>query len=353
MKPFCKLADPQHYIACPWDLCNDAEARHYWSNYFIEHAPRIIAPGIEAAIARGESCQSVQARAEKCLQIIIARQRDFQQTFGEMSCVTLLTFDDWRDSCFREHGFIDCFIDRKNSENELMLPLLPALCAEHDALDEPHRLRAVIEGVFAGNIFDLGAHATAKAFIGGASPDFHHVRATLPKRPWRVDDYDLLEKTWLSKRYKKAVIFIDNAGSDILLGALPMARWLAQRGTHIVIAANEKPTLNDMTIDDVRNWWPRVVEIEPSFGKLPFEFVTTGTGEPLIDLLKVSDELNDAAQDADLVIMEGMGRGVQTNLYAKFTCDALNIAMLKDTLVAKRLNGQLFDVVCRFRHPRA
>jgi hypothetical protein len=41
--------------------------------------------------------------------------------------------------------------------------------------------------IFAGNIFDMGADATAKAFLG-RSPDFFNTRATLPKRPWRIDD---------------------------------------------------------------------------------------------------------------------------------------------------------------------
>ena len=82
-----------------------------------------------------------------------------------------------------------------------------------------------------------------------------------------------------------------------------------------------------------------------------FTVLSTGTGEPLIDLSAVSDELNQASTDADLVILEGMGRGVESNLNAAFSCDALNLAMLKDIAVAKRAGGQLYDVVCRFRAP--
>jgi type II pantothenate kinase len=44
-----------------------------------------------------------------------------------------------------------------------------------------------------------------------------------------------------------------------------------------------------------------------------------------------------------------MGRGVESNLDAAFTCDALNIAMLKDEAVASRCGGGLYDLVCRFR----
>jgi hypothetical protein len=166
-----------------------------------------------------------------------------------------------------------------------------------------------------------------------------------------IDDFDRLTQRWLSDVYHKAVIFIDNAGSDFILGALPLARWLARRGTHVVLAANERPTLNDMTIAELRDWWPEITRTEPTFGELPITSVSSGTGEPLIDLSEVSSELNAASEDADLVILEGMGRGVESNLGASFTCDALNIAMLKDHSVAKRHGGKLFDVVCRFRQP--
>ncbi len=113
--------------------------------------------------------------------------------------------------------------------------------------------------MFAGNIFDMGAEATAKQFLGG-SPDFFSIRSKLPQRPWLIDDFDALADRLLQRRrIARAVFFIDNAGSDFLLGALPMIRWLARRGTRVVLAANERPTLNDMTIHDVRAWWPRIL----------------------------------------------------------------------------------------------
>jgi type II pantothenate kinase len=207
---------------------------------------------------------------------------------------------------------------------------------------------ALITGVFAGNIFDMGADATAKKFLG-SSPDFFATRAEILPRPWLIDDYDALRQRLLhGPRHRKAVFFIDNAGSDFLLGALPLMRWLGQRDTQIVLAANSRPTLNDMTIDDVQAWWPRVLEMEPSFKKISIEFVATGTGEPLIDLGRISPALNAAAADADLIILEGMGRGVESNLEAGFTCDTLNIAMIKDQAVADRHHGKLFDLICQF-----
>src|SRR3954452_6538833 len=116
LKPFCKLADPDLYVACPWDLSADAEAREYWANYFIGHAPRILAPGIEAEVARRKPRSEVEARALRAREILTARLREFQRSPNRHGRVTLLTFDAWRDGCFREHGFADCFIDRKHTE---------------------------------------------------------------------------------------------------------------------------------------------------------------------------------------------------------------------------------------------
>jgi type II pantothenate kinase len=350
MKPFCKLLDPASYVACDWDFSRDAEGRAYWVEFFPQHLETILRVGVEAAVARGEELDSARSRAAHCREEFVAHFARYAQDPQRFGRVTILTLDEWRDQILRQHGFVDPFVDVKNRENAKMLPLLPAVCREVDALpDERARLRALVEGLFAGNIFDMGAAATARAFLAG-SPDFFNIRATLPRRPWLIDDYDALETRLIDgPPHRRAVFFIDNAGSDFVLGALPMIRWLAMRGTHVVLAANERPSLNDMTIDDVRAWWPRVLKEEPSFASLPVMLVSTGTGEPLIDLSAVSDELNEASAEAGLVILEGMGRGVESNLDARFSCDALNVAMIKDEMVARRCGGKVFDLVCRFR----
>jgi uncharacterized protein with ATP-grasp and redox domains len=351
MSPFCKLLDPSSYVACAWDLSRDVAGAAHWAVFFKRHLETILALGAAAARERGESGESVDQRADAC-------RREFHEIFDRFAAsteahqrVTILTLVHWRDGTLRKHGFVDAFVDLKARENEKMLPMLGPLCREIDAMGNPReQLPAIIEGVFAGNIFDMGAEATAKVFLAESPPAFLEVRAKLPRRPWLIDDYDRLESRLLEgPPYRKAVYFIDNAGSDFLLGALPMMRWLARRGTHVVLAANEGPTLNDMTIHDVRAWWPRILEAEPSLASLPIEPISTGTAEPLIDLSAVSDKLNAASADADLVILEGMGRGVESNLDARFSCDALNIAMLKDDAVANRVGGKVFDLVCRFR----
>ncbi|HEX8522000.1 MAG TPA: ARMT1-like domain-containing protein [Tepidisphaeraceae bacterium] len=352
MSPFTLLADPDEYVASPWDLTTDAEGRGYWCDFFKRHLRTILQLAREMTVARAASLEDFETRARACEGEFDGRIDNFWRHPTAFGYVGILTLDEWRDSILARHGFEDPFLDLKNRENEKMLPLLAHIGAQLDLIkDPPHRFRLAIEGVFAGNIFDMGAAATAKAFMH-ESPDFLMVRSRLKPRPWLVDDYDTLALRVLNgPRYRKIVFFIDNAGSDFLLGALPLMNYFMQRDAQVVLAANEKPSLNDMTIHDVRAWWPRIIKADQTFDTPQLQLVSTGTGAPLIDLSRVSDELNAAAEDADLVILEGMGRGVESNFDATFRVDALNIAMLKDPAVAKRIGGQVFDLVCKFQSP--
>ncbi|KAK7260564.1 hypothetical protein RIF29_26713 [Crotalaria pallida] len=47
--------------------------------------------------------------------------------------------------------------------------------------------------------------------------------------------------------HRRALLFVDNSGADIVLGMLPLARELLRRGTEVVLVANSLPALNDVT----------------------------------------------------------------------------------------------------------
>ena len=347
--PFCKLADPHNYVACPWNLSTDAEARVYWVDRFKNHLETILNLGIAAGVSRGIDAASLLARAAQCRIEFADRFDEFKAEPRKCGQVTILTLDRWRDRILRHHGFVDAFLDHKSKANAEVVPQLATVCRELDETPEPERTRQVIRGVFAGNISDMGADAVINKLLAGGH-DFHSTLRNIRPRPWLIDDLDAWEKRIATgPPHRKAVFFIDNAGSDFVLGVVPMMRWLARRGTRVVVAANERPTLNDMTITDVKTWWPMLTAAAPSLVGLPIEIVSTGTGEPLIDLAEVSTELNKAAADADLVILEGMGRAVESNLEARFSCEALNVAMIKDEMVARRLGGGMFDLVFRYR----
>ena len=57
-------------------------------------------------------------------------------------------------------------------------------------------------------------------------------------------------------------------------------------------------------------------------------------------------------EEADLIVIEGMGRAIHTNLEAQFNCDSLKLAVLKNRWLAKKFGGQMFSVVFKFETGR-
>ncbi len=206
-------------------------------------------------------------------------------------------------------------------------------------------------------------------------------------------------------------------------GILPFARELLRAGTRVTLAANETPSINDVTAAELRHILALAAEADQTLGRAAAEqmlqLVSTGTDMCVIDLrqvrgtlqmlprgqhefsdelscspysssvaswaslikpprdasglgtignkarcfaqcmsfrntnstfsdVQVSTELAEAAEDVDLVILEGMGRAIETNLRATFACDALKLGMVKHPEVAAELGGRVFDCVCKF-----
>ena len=353
--------------------------------------PDAFEPGEIACETTGElkpaatRAKSFGARFERELQRI--------ESSGESDCLSLCAI---RDRCLREAGFPDAFASVKAEEDARALALLPGVLEELDALaaagDEAAHCEALLRGCFAGNIFDLGAKATVDMYEAG-DMSFASARDKLLPRPWCVDCLDEFKAKWTSSAtpWKKAIVFVDNAGADMWLGMyvapadlarllvrlfqlddsdaaalscgvraltgnsparcrLPLCRALARRGTKVVIASNHTPSLNDMTAAELKLALPRVHDEQVhrllECGML--SVVDSGSDDPVIDLSKISRELAEAAADADLVVLEGMGRGIETNLNAELTCDRLNLGMVKHPEVAESLGGRLYDVVCKY-----
>jgi type II pantothenate kinase len=349
MSVFSLLAAPDAYQPCAIDMHEDAEYREHWLGHFEKHFDTVARLAIEQygpeAAPRVQACKADLVR-------VLHDMRDHPQKWQPLH---LLVVDYIRQEKLLEHGLPDPFEKTKARENEACLAVYPRVVAELDSHHDPREaLLLAVEGVFAGNIFDLGAGATTSMFAD-KSPDFLSVRDGL-RRPWLVDHFDALAAALLrqdgTSSYAQALFFCDNAGSDFVLGVLPFCRWLAQRGTRVVIGANRLPALNDMTIQEVRTLMPRFRKIDPVLDRLirtdRLAMIDSGDTVPLFDLREVSVEVNVEAPRTDLVILEGMGRGLETNYAAQFTCDSLKLAMIKDKIVAKRHGGKNFDTVCRF-----
>ena len=86
------------------------------------------------------------------------------------------------------------------------------------------RLELAIRGVFAGNLFDLGAAASAALFEQNGAA-FSATRDALAPRPWVVDDLEsiltaLTAESTMSPRasnYRHALLFVDNGAHHACL----------------------------------------------------------------------------------------------------------------------------------------
>ncbi|KAF8405594.1 hypothetical protein HHK36_010501 [Tetracentron sinense] len=243
--------------------------------------------------------------AQRYTEILEDFKKDPESHGGPPDCILLCRI---REQVLRELGFRDIFKKVKDEENAKAISLFEDAVRLNDAIEDRGKcVENLVRGIFAGNIFDLGS--------------------------------------------AQAVIFVDNSGADIILGILPFARELLRCGTQVVLAANDLPSINDVT-------YPELVEIilklKDENGQLMgvdtsnLLIANSGNDLPVIDLTRVSQELAYLASDADLVILEGMGRGIETNLYAQFKCDSLKIGMVKHPEVAQFLGGRLYDCVFKY-----
>ncbi|KAF4530261.1 hypothetical protein B566_EDAN007302, partial [Ephemera danica] len=176
-------------------------------------------------------------------------------------------------------------------------------------------------------------------------------------RPWLVDGLD----SWLERlhgpKHHCAAIFVDNSGIDIILGVIPFARELLKRGTEVVLCSNSAPALNDVTFSELQNLLRHVANICPIISRAMLEdrlvAMETAQASPCLDLGRMDRALAHVMQyrKVDLIVLEGMGRALHTNLDAKFTCECLKLAVVKNRWLAQRLGGEMFCVICQYEKP--
>uniref|UniRef100_A0A7C9EM76 Pantothenate kinase 2 n=1 Tax=Opuntia streptacantha TaxID=393608 RepID=A0A7C9EM76_OPUST len=376
LEVFPLLADPKTYEPNTIDLSDHSELE-YWIRVLSEHLPDLV----DKAVASEGGTDDAKRRGDafaRAFSAHLARLMEEPAAYGKLGLANLLEL---REECLREFQFTDAYRSIKQRENEASLAVLPDLLVELDSMPEDARLATLIEGVLAANIFDWGSRACVDLYHKGTIIEIYRMSRKKMQRPWRVDDFDMFKERMLGsgdKRpppYKRALLFVDNSGADIVLGMLPLARELLRRGTEVVLVANSLPALNDVTameLPDIVAEAAKNCDIlrraaeaggllvdamisiqdgskldSPSVPALMV--VENGCGSPCIDLRQVSSELAAAAKDADLIILEGMGRAIHTNFNARFKCDALKLAMVKNQRLAENLlKGNIYDCVCRF-----
>ncbi|XP_004495428.1 damage-control phosphatase At2g17340-like [Cicer arietinum] len=353
--PLLKIdTDTTDYKACtiPWRLPSDdpsipTPTELSWIN--------LLYSGIPSFKKRAETDTSVPDAANKA-EIFAQRYAKILEDLKKDPAsqgypLDILLLCRLREQVLRELGFRDIFKKVKDEENAKAITLFENVVQLNDAIkDEGKRLENLVRGIFAGNIFDLGSPQLAEAFSRDGMSFSVTCENILP-RPWIIDDLDTFKMRWSKKSWKKVVIFVDNSGADIILGILPLARELLQRGSQVVLAANDLPSINDVTYSELIEIISKLKDEE---GRLlgvstsNLLIANSGNDLPVIDLAKVSQELACLASDADLVILEGMGRGIETNLDAHFKCDSIKIAMVKHPEVAEFLGSRMYDCVIKY-----
>ncbi|KDP31092.1 hypothetical protein JCGZ_11468 [Jatropha curcas] len=372
---FPLLADPKMYEPNTIDL-SDHKELEYWFTVLSEHMPDLV----DKAVASEGGTDDAKRRGDafaRAFSAHLARLMEEPAAYGKLGLANLLEL---REECLREFQFVDAYRSIKQRENEASLAVLPDLLTELDGMTEETRLLMLIEGVLAANIFDWGSRACVDLYHKGTIIEIYRMSRDKMQRPWRVDDFDVFKERMLGsgdnkpRPHKRALLFVDNSGADIVLGMLPLARELLRRGTEVVLVANSLPALNDVTAMEL----PEIVaeaakhcdilrraaeaggllvdamintldSSKENSASVPLMVVENGCGSPCIDFRQVSSELAAAAKDADLIILEGMGRALHTNFNAQFKCDVLKLAMVKNQRLAEKLiKGKIYDCVCRY-----
>ncbi|XP_065215107.1 4'-phosphopantetheine phosphatase [Planococcus citri] len=341
------LKNPADYVPDTVDLNSDQEAREYWLKCFEEKIDTFV----RCAIASQPENSTAQERAEMFKDKYITRLHHLKIqpfAYGNLTVRSLL---DTIEHYLREFDFPDPFLLQRQQENEYALMFLLKRLQELDVMEFKPRQVELIVGFLAGNIFDWGAKEVAK-ILESQEFGFQEARSKIPPRPWLVDNLDRWIERMQTQPYQKVAIFVDNSGADIVLGVIPFARELLKHGTKIVLCANSAPALNDVTQNEliilVRKISVMCPIIEEAYNQKNLIIMENAQAGPCLDLSRLGKELAEEMETVDLIVIEGMGRAVHTNLDAEFNCDSLKIAVIKNTWLANRLGGKMFSVICKY-----
>lgn len=345
MAIFPLLADPDNYRACDTDLLVDVQARRYWLDLFDSHFIVQLRAAGDVGVGEAERDEAAADFHDE-----IERLREKPDRFGRLD---ILLLDELRQRVHSECGIRDEFRLLKRRENEAALRSLPEWLSRIDDAHAHERLPMIARGMLAGNLFDMGVKETAGRYARGAVP-FEETLSRVPARPWLIDDVNAANAWWSQPLRRisgspapKAVVFADNAGGDVVLGVLPLVRDMLKRGWEVILTANSEPSLNDVTHRELQGLVEHAAMIDATWESARLRLVESGSAAPLIDLSNVSRELAAAATGAELLVLVGMGRGVESNFNARFTCRAWSIAMIKDPQVAKSVGGRMYDAIFR------
>eukprot|EP00878_Enallax_costatus_P017231 GHUV01018092.1.p1 GENE.GHUV01018092.1~~GHUV01018092.1.p1 ORF type:complete len:208 (+),score=31.45 GHUV01018092.1:606-1229(+) len=188
LAPFPLLQSPHSYVAGVFDYyqnCSRNPNQPVTFETWIEVFRKSI-PTFRAHAAKGDPDKAEQFAVDfdTALNALLANPRQELPGFTAqpVSCATLCHV---REKCLHNLGYTDIFSEVKQTENKTALKLLPQVLQDLDQQPNPTAaLEQALRGVFAGNIFDLGAAASAQRYAAGQGAGFHCTLEQLLSRPW-------------------------------------------------------------------------------------------------------------------------------------------------------------------------
>jgi uncharacterized protein with ATP-grasp and redox domains len=344
-----------------WDLAATPEVIAPWTGIFRGNADYV-----RHVLAQEGTLQEREAGA-RVFEIFETLLRDLERGTAASSVRTIHAVTLVRERLLRAHGIPDPYRGVKAREAARWLPETPAALAAGfeagGATDDLDATALVLGGVLAGNLFDLGSRSTQAAFRAGRLDPLRAVAA------FRVQARQWLDQASAAVRERlrpcpvplnqppagRMLLFADNAGADFLLGILPAALFFARR-YEVTLVVNREPASSDITLEEARALLePLGADGDSALARVlaaeRLRLIDSGTGSPGIDLRHVGRALNDAAREADWILIEGQGRAVETNWETGFTCPSLRVAVVKEPLVAQRIGVAAGSPCLRYDEP--
>ncbi len=327
-----------------WDLAREPEVARHWVDILRDNFEYLL-----QVLARDGDAGHLQA-GQRVAAVLGALFDDVSRGAAGPAVRTVHDLTMVREHLLRSHGIADPYRAIKAGESERCLPAAEGRIAAAwaagaqgvGAAAREEALADVLASMLAGNLFDLGSRATQEAYRRGELDAAAAGQFRERARAWLADLAPGARDRLLGDRpagsHAGVLVFADNAGPDFLLGVLPAAVFWARRW-RVRIVVNSEPASSDVTFAEARDLLDRLSCSSPGPARAALdgarlELVPSGTGSPGIDLRRVGPALNAAARDAAWLVIDGQGRGVETNWTTRFRCPVLRVAVVKDPLVA-------------------
>ncbi len=338
-----------------WDLAEDEGAREHWVGILRGNAHYLL------ELVRDDGSPVQRAAAERAVGLLGEMLDEIQEGSAAREVRTVHEMTLVREHILRAHGLYDPYFLTKRRQAETYLQAAAEACEK--AWTETDHPASLLSRLLAGNLFDLGSQSTQEAFREGRlDPLSDHQRFRAPVEAWIDDQPDEAIDPWLPRPQPldrpgrgRVLLLADNAGPDFLLGIVPVALYLARSWT-VYIVANTHPASSDITYAEAAVWMDRLAGLDPQetpelrrsqappgAGRSPLaevlssgrlSLVPSGTGSPGIDLAHVGPALCEVAREADWLLIDGQGRGIETNWTTRFRVPSYRVAVVKDRLVA-------------------